>query len=178
MKAQTKLAIFFLFYDLYVSRVINPGVWVVVHNLHLVALGAPSPPEELVAVGAAHDGREAVVAGILALSLGDVDAQGEPSVSIDVDGVGDAREGGGVGGGRLGREWDRIGGGGRCCVDRLHISELQLKVFDELGVGEVELLQLGVFRLKGVGLSHWQGVAQLAILDVVVEIAHILGLAV
>lgn len=88
-KLVIKIVINILFYHLYVSRIINLSMWIVVDYLDLVALGAPSPPEELVAVGAAHEGREAVVAGILTLSLGDVDAQGEPSVSIGVDGVGD-----------------------------------------------------------------------------------------
>lgn len=108
---------------------------IVADYLHLVALGAPSPPEELVAVGAAHDGCEAVVAGISALSLGDVDVEGEPLVSVGVDGVLGA--GTSHGGGRLGCEIDRIGGGGRSCVDRLHIFEPHFEVFDELGIGEV-----------------------------------------
>lgn len=82
---------------------------IVADYLHLIALGAPSPPEELVAVGAAHDGRQAVSRRVLALSLGDVDMEGEPLVSVGVDGIGDA--GTSHGGGRFGREIDRIGGG-------------------------------------------------------------------
>lgn len=108
-------------------------MWVEVDNLHLVALGAPSPPEEAVAVGAAHDCHEAVVGGVLALSGGEVDMEREPAVSVGEDAVGLHW---------VGCEIDRVARGGRGGVDGLHILWPQPEVLDEFGVGEVELLQL------------------------------------
>lgn len=70
------------FFDLYVSGIFDASVRVETHDAHLVALGAPPPPEEAVLVGAAHNGGEAVVGDILALSLGDVDVEREPFVTI------------------------------------------------------------------------------------------------
>lgn len=147
-----------------------------IDNLDLVALGAPSPPEELVAVGAAHDGREAVVAGVSALSLGDVDVKGEPFVFVGIDGVG--RAGTSHGCGRFGREIDRIGGCRCCCVDRLHIFEFDFEVFDELGIGEVEFLQLVIFSLKGVEHSDIEGIPHVSELYIVVEIGNVVALSV
>ena len=70
------------FFDLYVSGIFDASVRVETHDAHLIPLGAPSPPEELVLVGSAHDGREAVIGDVLALSLGDVDVEREPLVFI------------------------------------------------------------------------------------------------
>jgi hypothetical protein len=64
-----------LFNYIYVSRVVNPGMRVEVDDLNLIAFCPPAPPQKLVLVGAADDGREAIVGGILALSGRDVDVK-------------------------------------------------------------------------------------------------------
>lgn len=57
-------------------------MWVEVDYLHLITFCAPSPPQELVLVGAADDGRETIVGGILAQSGREVDVKLEPSVTV------------------------------------------------------------------------------------------------
>lgn len=70
------------FFDLYIPGVFDARVRVETHDAHLVALGAPPPPEETMLVGAAHDGSEAVVGYILALPLRDIDMEREPFILV------------------------------------------------------------------------------------------------
>lgn len=70
------------FFDLYIPGIFDASVRVETHDAHLVALGAPPPPEETMLVGAAHDGSEAVVGYILALPLRDIDMEREPFILV------------------------------------------------------------------------------------------------
>ena len=63
-------------------------------------------------------------------------------------------------------------------MDGLCIFESNLEVFDELGVGEVEFLKLVIFHLQCIVLSHRQGVLDFVILNVIVDVCHILRHAV
>jgi hypothetical protein len=100
------------FFDLYVSGIFDASVRVETHDAHLVALGAPPPPEEAVLVSATHDGGEAVVGYILALPLGDIDVEREPFVVVCENRIGGTRNRG---------DDDRVGSLGRQGVLCLHI---------------------------------------------------------
>lgn len=63
-------------------------------------------------------------------------------------------------------------------MDRQHIFEPHFEVFDELGIGEVELLQLVVFRLKGVEYGDIESVSHVGIFNVVVEVGYVVALSV
>lgn len=116
-----------------------------VDNLHLIALGSPSPPQELVLVGAADDGSQAIVCGILTLSGGNADIKFQPFVSIYENRIllfSDRSDGDGVSRGRGNR------------MNHLSVLEFHLEVFDDLGVCEVQLLKFIVFRLQCRVLCH------------------------
>ena len=55
-----------LFNYFHISRIVYPGMWVKVDDLNLVSFCSPSPPQELMLEGSAHDGGKAVSRGILA----------------------------------------------------------------------------------------------------------------
>ena len=136
---------YFLFGYFYEPGVIDLGVWVEVDDLHLVAFCAPSPPQELVLVGAADDGREAVVGGILTLPGRNVDIKLQPFIIICENRILLVIDRG---------DEDGVGRGCGNRVNHLGILEFHLEVFDDLGVCEVQLLEFVIFCLQCRVLCH------------------------